>query len=112
MEQVEKLEAAELPAEAPPPPARYKIICRVTDGRYTEELRCDDLPRTAPYSPEEENALRLLHAFSPESRTRALCQQTPDGVLVFRTDAAQMGEFEQLLHPESAEESPAELTTA
>lgn len=104
---MEQLEQTIQPAQTVP---RYKIICRMTDGRYTEELRCDDMPRTAPYSPEEENALRLLHTFSPEARTRALCQQTPDGVLVFRTDAVQMGEFEQILHPECTSDTTEEPT--
>ncbi len=84
--------------EANTVPVKYKIICRLHDGTYTEELRCDDAPRSAPYTPEEENAFRLLHSFSPEQLTRTLCEKAPDGVVVFRTDAVQMGEFEGLLH--------------
>ncbi len=80
-----------------PAPTRFKIICRLQNGSYTEELRCGDTIRTAPFSPEEENAFRLLHTFSPEARTRALCESHPDGVLVFRTDDTQMGEFQTLL---------------
>ena len=83
---------------------KFKIICRLTNGSYTEELRRDDVPRTAPYTPEEAQAFRLLHSFSPEQLTRQLCTQTPDGVLVFRTDAVQMGEFDALLHPEQNQE--------
>ena len=81
-------------------PAKLKIICRVQDGKYTEELRCNDVTRSAPYTDEENRAFELLHSFSPESRTRELCRQAPDSVLVFRTDAAQMAEFEALLHGE------------
>lgn len=78
-------------------PARYKIICRFRDGIYTEELLCNDAPRTAPYSPLEEDALRLLHCFSPEVHLRAMCQREPDSVLVFRTDAVQLGTFGELV---------------
>ena len=84
--------------EQRPAPDRYKIICRVKDGQYSEELRCNDVTRTAPYTPEETRALDLLHRFSPEMRTRALCKEAPDSVLVFRTDAMQLAEFETLLH--------------
>ena len=38
-----------------PAPTRFKIICRLQNGSYTEELRCGDMIRTAPFSPEEEN---------------------------------------------------------
>jgi len=77
---------------------KYKIICRIQDGRYSEELRCNDVPCTAPYSGEGERAMELLHSFSPEQRTRALCKEIPGSVLVFRTDAAQLAELETLLH--------------
>lgn len=83
-------------------PAKYKIICRVQNGRYTEELRCNDQPRTAPYTEEENWALKLLHSFSPEQRTRVLCQQMPDAVLVFRTDAVQLAEMEALRQTQDA----------
>ncbi|MCR5718510.1 MAG: hypothetical protein K6F80_05695 [Oscillospiraceae bacterium] len=73
---------------------KYKIICRIQDGRYTEELRCNDNPRTAPYTSEEERAFALLHSFSPEQRTRQLCREVPGSVLVFRTDAVQLAEME------------------
>lgn len=78
-------------------PAKLKIICRVQNGRYSEELRVNDVSRCAPYTDEENRAFALLHSFSPEERTRALCKETPDSVLVFRTDAAQIAEFETLL---------------
>lgn len=83
-----------------PKPDKLKIICRVQDGRYTEELRCNDVTRSAPYTDEENRAFELLHSFSPEARTRELCREAPDSVLVFRTDAAQMAEFETLLQAE------------
>ena len=79
-------------------PVKFKIICRVQDGQYSEELRCNDMTRKPPYSDEESRALTLLHSFSPEQRTRALCKEKPDSVLVFRTDAVQMAEFASLLH--------------
>lgn len=82
------------------PVPKYKIICRLRDGQYTEELRCNDVTRTAPFSEEEERAFLLLHSFSPEALTRELCGKTPDGVVVFRTDAVQMAEFDAILHPE------------
>ena len=84
--------------EQKPAPDKFKIICRVQNGQYSEELRCNDMPRTAPFTPEEKRALELLHRFSPEERTRALCRETPDAVLVFRTDAMQLAEFDTLLH--------------
>lgn len=77
--------------------ARYKIICRLTDGHYSEELRCEDSPRTSPFSPEETRAFELLHSFSPEAHLRSLCKREPSSVLVFRTDAVQIAEFEALL---------------
>lgn len=84
--------------ETRPAPDAYKIICRVSGGQYTEELRRNNVPRTAPFTPEENRAFDLLHRFSPEERIRALCRETPDSVLVFRTDAVQLAEFETLLH--------------
>ena len=84
--------------EQKPAPTKLKIICRVQNGTYTEELRCNDVARTAPFSEEETRAFTLLHSFSPEARTRALCQEAPGSVLVFRTDAMQMAEFETLRH--------------
>jgi hypothetical protein len=90
--------------EQRPSVPRYKIICRLRDGQYTEELRSDDVPRTAPFSAEEERAFLLLHSFSPETLTRSLCEKEPDGVVVFRTDAVQMAEFDAVMHP--APESP------
>ena len=85
-------------SENKPTPAKLKIICRVQDGRYTEELRVDNVNRKPPYSDAENRAFALLHSFSPEERTRALCREKPDSVLVFRTDAAQIAEFETLLN--------------
>lgn len=87
-------------------PAKYKIICRLRDGKYTEELRTNSTPRTTPYAPEEEDAFRLLHSFSPEAHLRALCRREPNSVLVFRTDAVQMGEFEELIASGSAPVPP------
>lgn len=84
---------------------RYKIICRLTDGHYTEELRCEDCPRTAPFSPEEQRAFDWLHRFSPETRLRELCRRDPSSVLVFRTDAAQIAAFGQLLTQDGAGET-------
>lgn len=79
-------------------PARLKIICRVQDGQYSEELRCNDLTRTAPFTDAESHAFMLLHSFSPEQHTREFCQRVPGAVLVFRTDTVQMEQFAALLH--------------
>ena len=94
--------------EQRPDVPKYKIICRLRDGQYTEELRCNDVTRTAPFSEEEERTFLLLHSFSPEMLTRQLCERAPDGVVVFRTDAVQMAEFDQLLHPAAAKPEDAE----
>lgn len=80
-------------------PAKLKIICRLQEGQYTEQLVAE--------SPDgAEDAKALLHAFTPETLTRDLTAACGEGsVVVFRTDVRQMAEFRALLEEHSVSEA-------
>ncbi|MBR3630312.1 MAG: hypothetical protein IKN55_07570 [Oscillospiraceae bacterium] len=85
----ETRETAAVPEQEAAP--KLKIICRLQEGRYSEQLVAE-VPDGA------DDAMALLHAFSPESLTRNLTEACGDGsVVVFRTDTRQMEEFRALL---------------
>ncbi|MDE5565186.1 MAG: hypothetical protein K2I93_08510 [Oscillospiraceae bacterium] len=81
-------------ADAPSP--KIKVICRLQDGAYTEQMLVDNHP--AVPSAECDAARTLLHTFAPESMTRQLASMCgKDAVVVFRTSFRQMNEFRTLL---------------
>lgn len=70
---------------------KIKIIGRMQDGAYKEQLLTEDKGSGAL-------ARIFLQTFSPAALTRTLVQTYGDNsVLVFRTDAGQMEEFRALL---------------
>lgn len=75
---------------------KIKVICRLQDGTYHEQLLVDNKP-AAP-SAMCESACMLLHTFAPESLTRQLADVCgKEAVVVFRTSFRQMEEFQTLL---------------
>ncbi len=89
-------------AETPSP--KIKVICRLQDNTYTEQMLVDNQP-AAP-SAACDAARTLLHAFSPESLTRQLVDKCgKDAVVVFRTSYRQMDEFQALLSEHAANET-------
>lgn len=71
---------------------RLKIICRMQGDAYTEQLVAEENATGS------EEAQALLHAFAPETLTRSLTEACGEGsVVVFRTDARQMEEYQALL---------------
>ena len=81
--------AAEEEVAAP----KLKIICRVQEGTYTEQLVTE-----APVQSGGEDAKELLHTFVPEALTRDRMDACGENsMVVFRTDSRQMEEFRTLL---------------
>lgn len=82
-------EVQEEPVAAP----KLKIICRLQEGAYTEQLVTEE-----PAQAGGDDAKALLHAFAPEKLIRDITEACGEGsVVVFRTDSRQMEEFRSLL---------------
>lgn len=69
---------------------KIKIIARMQDGAYAEEILADNAADSA-------DAQRFFHAFHPQDIVKKHTPDYADFVLVFRTDAEQMQEFHDFL---------------
>ncbi len=69
---------------------KIKIIARMQDGAYAEEIIADD-------AADSSNAQRFFHAFHPQDIVKKHTPDYADFVLVFRTDTEQMQEFQDYL---------------
>ncbi len=69
---------------------QIKIIARMQDGAYTEEIIAGDMAKSS-------DAQRFFHAFHPREIVQKHADSYADFVLVFRTDDQQMQEFSDLL---------------
>lgn len=69
---------------------KIKIIARMQDGAYAEEIIAED-------TVDSTDAQRFFHAFHPQDIVKKHTADYADFVLVFRTDAEQMQEFHDFL---------------
>lgn len=69
---------------------KIKIIARMQDGAYAEEITAGD-------TTDSTDAQRFFHAFHPQEIVKKHASDYADFVLVFRTDAEQMQEFHDFL---------------
>ncbi len=69
---------------------KIKIIARMQDGAYAEEIIAEDMADSS-------DAQRFFHAFHPQDIVKKHTPDYADFVLVFRTDADQMQEFHDFL---------------